>query len=178
MIVEDKLLQLVEPHLTEHVIKKFQGNGIESVDVEACYLELLKFLFLTSKHPELRGSFIPVTKKIDDFWHEVILQTRYYQKLCQNLPSGEFIHHESMHYDSYKAHKSKDQLIKEILRWITLYVANFGDFRADRVQHWFFVSRVMRVLNLDLHSLNAYAKNPQWSTSVVDMENAQNIVVA
>lgn len=163
MIGEDELRQLAEPQLTEHVLKKFRGSGITSDESDACYLELLKFLFLTSKYPILSGSFIPVTQGIDDFWHEVILQTRSYQKLCQNLPGGVFIHHESMVYDSYKEHKTKDQLIKEILRWIVLYVANFGDFHANRVKHWFFVSRVMKVLNLNLDSLNAYAKNaPQW----------------
>ncbi len=161
MISDDELLQLVDPHLTKHVLNKFRGGSVASDDVDACYQELLKFLFLTSKYPNMRGCFIPVTQEIDNFWHEVILQTRYYQKLCQNFPSGEFIHHESMHYNSYKEHKEKDLLIREILHWIVLYVANFGDFRADRINHWFFVSQVMKVLDLDLEGLNVHARTLQ-----------------
>jgi hypothetical protein len=171
VIVEEELLKFVDPQLTKHVLDKFRGSGIPSDDVDARYLELIKFLFLTSKYSELRGGFIPVTKQIDEFWHEIILQTRYYHKLCKILPSGEFIHHESMSYDGYKVGKSKDQLIQEILRWIALYVANFGEFRADRVHHWYFVSKVMNVLNLNLDSLNAYAKDSLCGTSVKEIED-------
>lgn len=157
VISEDDLLQLAGPQLTRHVFSKFTGSGIASIEVDACYRELLKFLYLTSKYPKLKANFIPVTKGVDEYWHEIILQTRQYQKLCERLPGGGFVHHESLPYDEYRDQKSKDHLIDEILRWIVLYVANFGDFRADRVKHWFFASRVMDVLQLDLASLNRYA---------------------
>jgi hypothetical protein len=179
VIVEDELLQLVNPHLTKHVLDKFTRSGIASHEVDACYLELLKFLFLVSKYPELRGSFIPVTKEIDEFWHEAILQTRYYQELCRTLPSGEFIHHETMPYDGYKENKTKEQIIKEILSWVVLYVTNFGDFRADRVQHWFFVSMVMKVINFDLETLNSYARGASLTAFVaVQGSGVQNTTYA
>lgn len=158
MITEEYLLTFVEPHLHSHILRKFTKSGVPSTEVDARFFEMLKFLYLTSSYQSLRGTFIPVTQLIDDIWHEAILQTRSYDKLCKKLPGGEFIHHESMIYDHYMTRKPKSQQIKEILLWAELYVENFGDFRPERIQYWFFLKTVLKVADIDLTTLNFHAK--------------------
>jgi hypothetical protein len=56
--------------------------------------ETLKFLFILS---ECDGP-IPVAPEIDEVWHLWILQTREYMALCEQLPTGSYLHHCSYDY--------------------------------------------------------------------------------
>jgi len=162
VVGEDRLFLFVDPKLRSHIRKKF--SHYEANDLDACLAELLKFLYLSSKYPELKGNFIPVTQEVDDLWHEFILQTKYYQKLCSRLPGGEFIHHESMGFDDYRAERPRAEVVHEILRWISFYVHNFGEIREERLKHWFFVRMVLRALNLSLADLNRMALEDTYFT--------------
>ncbi len=157
LIREDDLLDLVDPFLRKHLDKKF--HDYEPEERTICIKELLKFLYLSSKHRELKASFIPVTQEIDNFWHELILQTTYYQKLCASLPGGELVHHQSMPFSEYKEERSKEALTTEILQWFSLYVKTFGDLQEDRLKHWYFINTVLKTLNISLRELNQFAKD-------------------
>ena len=138
-----------------------KGRGFPRFDkdLEGSLMELLKFLYLSSKYSELKKNFIPVTQEIDELWHYFIIQTAYYQKLCSVLPGGAFLHHASLTFDEYREVKIKKDLIVEILRWIVLYVRNFGELKEDRLRHWFFIHAVKRTLNISLMEMNRLAKD-------------------
>lgn len=160
MIAEDDLYNMVDKQLKEHVFLKF--NEYNQSDLTMCFKELLKFLYLSSKYPQLSRNFIPVTQEVDNLWHAIILQTAYYQKLCSRLPGGKMIHHESMIFSHYKNSIPKKELIEEILRWISLYVKDFGAMREDRLKYWFFVKAIKQTLNMSLDEMNRIAKDDTY----------------
>lgn len=160
MIREEELLALVDPKLKRHIFAKFKHYPHEKI--EACFAELLKYLYLSSKYPVLAGSFIPVTQEIDNFWHETILQTRLYQNLCSRLPGKKLIHHESLAFIDYQRQLDKKTLVDEILRWLALYVRNFGDIADERIPHWFFIKGVKDTLSLTAAELNHYARTDSY----------------
>lgn len=151
----NNLINLVNPRVKQHIFTKFKEDSLTLlIRLE----ELLKFLYISSKYPELKKSFIPLTQEVDDIWHELILQTAYYQKLCEALPGGRMIHHESIRFDDYKVELPRDILVHEMLCWLSLYVNNFGDFTEDRIKFWFFIRVIKETLNLSLSELNNYAR--------------------
>lgn len=160
MICEEDLLANVDPKLRLHIFTKFKHYPHEKA--EACFKELLKYLYLSSKYPVLAGCFIPVTQEIDYFWHEIILQTRLYQTLCSQLPGGKMIHHESLAFHDYQQQMDRQRLIDEVLRWLVLYVRNFGDMQENRLQYWYFLDVVKQTLNISLAELNAQAHNDTY----------------
>jgi hypothetical protein len=151
----NNLINLVSPRVKQHIFTKFKD---ESITLHIRFEELLKFLYISSKYPQLKKTFIPLTKEVDDIWHELILQTAYYQKLCEALPGGKMIHHESLSFHDYQTNIPKNELIHEMLQWISLYVKNFGDFTEERIYFWFFINKIKETLNLSISELNNYAR--------------------
>ncbi len=160
MISEEDLYELVNPQIKKLVFSKFRKYAED--DLTACFQELLKFLYLSSKYPQLKGKFIPITQKVDELWHYIILQTAYYQKLCSQLPGGKIIHHKSLSFSEYKKTMEKKNLIEEILRWISLYVKNFGFLKEERLKYWFFMTVVKQTLNIPLSEINKIAQNDTY----------------
>lgn len=160
MVCEDDLYELVDPKLKVHIFSKFKHYDPD--ELKACLKELLKFLYLSSKYPILSQKFIPVTQEVDNLWHTVILQTLSYQKLCLKLPGRKIIHHESLTFDDYKDEVPKKNLIDEVLRWMVLYVRNFGDMKEDRLKYWFFLSLVKKTINISLDELNRLAEQDTY----------------
>jgi hypothetical protein len=80
---------------------------------------------------------VPLNDEVDDIWHELILQTRFYAELCEALPGGQFIHHESLPLSGYiTQHSGDSQVVREVMSWIPDYVQTFGPFAPDAVQYW------------------------------------------
>lgn len=73
-----------EPLISRLVEKK----GLERVEAESLYTDLLRFLFLCGT----TGKTLAPSERIDLVWHEFLLHTRVYQKFCRSM-FGFFIHH-------------------------------------------------------------------------------------
>jgi hypothetical protein len=157
MISEDELLALVDERLRTHIFSKFKSEDIAN-DLNERLLELLKYLYLASKYSMLSQNFIPVTQAVDELWHAIILQTRYYERLCAKLPGKRIIHHESIPFEHYREKKSRKEIAEEILRWLMLYVKNFGDMKDDRLKYWFFINNAADIVGISLKELNTLAK--------------------
>ncbi len=106
--------------------------------------ECLKFLYLRSFSG--RG-FIPLSGDVDAIWHEIILQTREYAALCAALPSGEFIHHNSITLDDHAEKVSEEQAVLRLLEWIPAYVQHFGPFVPETAQYWV----IVKLLECEFH---------------------------
>lgn len=62
-------------------------HSSEMLETEAEYRQ---FLYLIATNPG--KTIVPWSQKLDDFWHEHILDTRKYEEDCQKI-FGQFIHH-------------------------------------------------------------------------------------
>ncbi|GGV09281.1 hypothetical protein [Streptomyces spectabilis] len=124
--------------------------------VERQVTECLRYLYLVSRHPDrLSGLFLPVEQEIDEIWHYLILQTREYRALCaQRLPGGFFIEHRSIAYEDYQREPGREQAIEEALRWIPLYVREFGPFDEGALPHWTIVRFLHEQLGMTLSEIS------------------------
>lgn len=52
--------------------------------------EYRKYLFIRLMH---KDEILPMSKAVDDFWHAHTLNTRSYQRFCEEVGAGFFIHH-------------------------------------------------------------------------------------
>ena len=66
------------------------STGLEKLDVEELFEEVLKYLFVASITSPSHG--LPPSVLVDKAWHEFILHTRVYSEFCQN-ELGKFVHH-------------------------------------------------------------------------------------
>ncbi|QDQ16083.1 hypothetical protein FH965_02325 [Streptomyces spectabilis] len=124
--------------------------------VERQVTECLRYLYLVSRHPDrLSGLFLPVEQEIDEIWHYLILQTREYRALCtQRLPGGFLIEHRSIAYEDYQREPGREQAIEEALRWIPLYVREFGPFDEGALPHWTIVRFLHKQLGMPLPEIS------------------------
>ncbi|MCQ8768980.1 hypothetical protein [Streptomyces telluris] len=154
----DDLKALLGEQLHAEVVRYFTGSTGGAPDyVERQVLEALRYLYLVSAHRErLSGLFLPVEQEIDEIWHYLILQTREYRELCEErLPGRFFIHHRSIAYEDYQQEPGREQVIEEALRWIPLYVAEFGPFDEGALPHWTIVRFLHRQLDMPLEEIAA-----------------------
>lgn len=158
MITNAHLTGMLDPKLTKYLSNKFCDDETFSARLE----ELLKYLYLGSTYPSLQGTFIPVTRDVDDLWHEIILQTASYQRLCERLPGRRMMHHESLTFDEYKAGIPGPELVKEILSWLAFYVKTFGPLPDERVRYWFFIRMVKESMSITMTDLNQMAQNDAY----------------
>lgn len=128
---------------------KFSGLPAQELDLRI--EETLRFLFISH---ECTGA-IPVSKDIDEVWHAWILQTQEYVALCEQLPTGRYIHHSSNDYLRYfdPAVGENDELELSV-KMLALYVANFGPFDEARARHWLLASHLQQRLGWSVGMLN------------------------
>lgn len=135
-----------------------------NIRVEEC----LRYLFLLSNYSskdsktkvKIGASFIPVNQQIDDIWHEFILQTKEYKKLCETLPGKFFIHHESGSFDEYsEARGGTQQTIENMLKFLPGYYLYFGTFNKERVNYWVVPNYLVSSGTMSLEELNNLLAN-------------------
>lgn len=149
-MVETSLIEEYVPLVTYQVLQTNLSNRTEralAVQTEEC----LKFLIIQSNR---NCGFIPVTHSVDEVWHELILQTRFYANLCASLPGGRFLHHESMTAGQYVASRGSHVLIDEFLSWIPQYVTRFGPFTPERATYWSVCNYLINRHSLTLKQIN------------------------
>ena len=124
--------QYLTDTLRSYLIKKcsFQSEQETLQQTEEC----LRFLYLS----HLTKGAIPVCQKIDEIWHLLILQTKEYFELCENLPGKKYIHHSSDIYQQLSRDDNAKVEAKRQLEWLVSYVKNFGFLR-------FYFSRLMHM---------------------------------
>ena len=160
-ITQEYLLSLIDSHVKETIYRKYQDSDPQ--DVTNCLTELMKYLYLVSKYPKtLSATFIPITQEVDDMWHQMILQTRYYPQICERLPGKRFVHHESMPFESYISEHEQQNLVHEILRWVPYYVKTFGDIQPTSMKYWWFFNTIIDVQKLELNKLNEMGRNDTY----------------
>jgi hypothetical protein len=117
--------------------------------------EFFKFIYLCSLYG---GSHIPLSKEVDEIWHEFILQTEEYYELCMSLPGKRFIHHRSGNLKETVKMSNKTQTIKKLFQWLPIYYKHFGEFGIDQAPLWQVVHFLMTELRLSLKEINEIAK--------------------
>ncbi|WP_030024240.1 hypothetical protein [Streptomyces monomycini] len=157
-VTTDDLVALLGERLHAEAVEHFVAlSGAETAYVERQVTECLRYLYLVSRHREqLSGLFLPVEQDIDEIWHYLILQTREYREWCeQRLPGRFFIEHRSIGYDAYQQEPGREQAIEEALRWIPLYVREFGPFDEGALPHWTIVRFLHDQLSMSLRDIAA-----------------------
>ncbi|HEY0448761.1 hypothetical protein [Actinophytocola sp.] len=128
--------------------------------------ECLKFLIIASETDPL---FIPMTREVDEVWHELILQTHFYAELCRRLPGGRFIHHQSLELADYAAgghqpgepdKSDKPDLLGELMFWLPAYVSRFGEFTPERARYWSVTQYLHDIHGISLDAVNSAARVP------------------
>ena len=122
------------------------------IQIEEC----LKFLTIASELPE---SFFPLTKEVDEVWHELISETREYRRLCSELPGQRFLHHSAATLTEYAAQRGKKAVVEQLLAWIPSYVSRFGDFTEERAELWMICNFLRRELGLSLDQINQLGRD-------------------
>ncbi len=149
--------ELREAHVSAPMLHYFRRKlaGLSEAELIARLEETLKFLAIS----QYCAGPIPVSRDIDDVWHYWILQTQEYQRLCESLNAGNFIHHSSNDYIAYfdKDVGTHDTLPLDV-KMLGIYVENFGLFEADRVQYWLLAAHLLDKQDWTLNQLN------QWLT--------------
>ncbi|MYW64234.1 hypothetical protein GTY65_09130 [Streptomyces sp. SID8379] len=155
---EGDLTALIGDELHAEVVAYFvERTGAAPDFVTRQVTECLRYLYLVSRHRDrLGGLFLPVEQDIDEIWHYLILQTREYRTLCeQRLPGGYFIEHRSIAYEAYQQEPGRERAIDEALRWIPLYVREFGPFDEGALPHWTIVRFLHEELGMPLADIAA-----------------------
>jgi hypothetical protein len=143
--------------------------------------ELVKFLILAHEFP---GNIL-FGEDLDDLWHLWIMQTREYEKLCQTLPSGLFMHHDSRDQPAHsvtwaEADALAERMIAEkaekgparagadvsperirqnaerLLSFFASYIENFGPVQSKVVSCWPPLQRLLRRMRWSTEDFNAF----------------------
>ncbi|MEU3625153.1 hypothetical protein [Amycolatopsis coloradensis] len=155
LVSESDLRSLLGEPLYAEVVEYFTVKTGEPVEyVERQTLECLRYLYLVSAHQdELAGLFLPVEQEIDEIWHYLILQTSEYREVCGRLPGRFFIEHRSISYGEYQEEPPREQAAAEALRWIPLYISEFGPFDEGALPHWTMVRFLVEELGMSLEQI-------------------------
>ena len=160
-MIQNLVHQFLSKSLLQYLVEKSLPQ--EEKDTLQQTEECLRFLFLS----HLTQGSIPVSQKVDEIWHLLILQTKEYVELCQSLPAKKIIHHSSDIYLNYfalenpneKKEESPESQAKRQLEWLVSYVVNFGPLKPENIQYWPFASGICLKFNLSLEDLNSQLKN-------------------
>lgn len=137
------------------------NRGEDTLDVQ--FLECLKYLSILSC---TRGRRISVTPQVDDVWHELIVQTAPYARLCAALPGGRFIHHESITPTKYADRVGDTTFVAEFVQWIPDYVSNFGPFSDETAQHWTVCEFLRDQMGMSLPEINTLGASEEAEVSL------------
>lgn len=148
------LSSYLTPRMREVIAKNLANRDekLLQLQIEEC----LKFLYVASREG---GGLIPVSKEVDDIWHELILETSFYEEFCRSLPGGVFLNHASIGMNEYSETSGKEKTIRESLDWLPKYYSYFGKFTKERAQLWSIVQFLENEIGLSLDEINEIAKN-------------------
>ena len=121
--------------------------------VEQQFVECLKFLALTSATSGRRIAVIP---EVDRVWHELILQTMSYGRLCSALPGKRFLHHESISPSGYYDRVGEREFVREFVQWVPDYVQNFGPFTERSAALWTVTGFLEHEMTMSLAEINRF----------------------
>lgn len=157
-IHQKNILDYIEKSLHQEVCQYFFESHQQAAELTTERLkEVLKFLFISSCYEKrFNSQFFPLTKEADDIWHYLIIQTREYQRLCDDLPGKGFIHHKSMTFERYGSSfgLSRSTVIRDLLDWIPLYCKHFNCFTLKTSKYWRIVSFLLEKKELSLELVN------------------------
>lgn len=140
---------MISDQYVRHIRSRIAGQSIEQIDLEI--VEVLKFLAIVSAST---GRRFPLTQEADQVWHELILQTGLYARLCRELPGGHFLHHESITPVEYHDRVGDDTFVREWVQWVPDYVQNFGPFVGEAARAWNVVVFLQNEMRLSLQEIN------------------------
>lgn len=153
-----------------NVRSRVEERNIQCTDQHI--IECFKYLAIMSLTP---GRRIAVTPDVDEVWHELIVQTSAYRRLCLDLPGKRFINHESISPESYSGRVGNAEFVDEFLRWIPDYVQSYGPFNERRAQHWTVVQFLRDAANLTLEEINDLGTNTVATASLPKASKWRNI---
>ncbi|ADB33574.1 hypothetical protein Kfla_4554 [Kribbella flavida DSM 17836] len=142
----DQALRVVRPRLPD------RPDDELTIQVEEC----LRFLVIAS---EAGQKFFPLSKEVDEVWHELITETRDYQELCAALPTGRFLHHSGITLSEYAVLHDRRAVVSEMLAWIPTYVSRFGEFTPNRARHWVICTFLQEELGMTLAEINQLGRS-------------------
>jgi len=117
VLVDKKKLQEIHSEISNNIpilVSKIQNTlqCNEEVATEA-QMEVLRFLWLIA----YSGTSLSPAIKVDKAWHELILCTREYERICTQY-FGKFIHH--------SPGGKEDENQTKFVKTLTLYALHFG----------------------------------------------------
>lgn len=112
--------------------------------------ECLRFLSLSF----LSCGSVPISQKIDDLWHLLILETEAYNSLCASLPGQRFIHHTSDDFHKPQLELSLSEKGRRHLEWLVNYARCFGSLQEHNIIYWPFALAIKEKLGLDFSSFH------------------------
>lgn len=148
----EKIKKIPSEKMLQHLVSIFSNEEIkDNTKIE----EFLKFMYIVS----VKGAgFIPLSKEIDEVWHEYILQTQEYHNLCMNLPGNVFIHHQTNSLEDYTKIYGKETVVKNMVEWLPYYFHFFGKFTEHTTRYWTIVHFLIQELNFSLEKINFLAE--------------------
>lgn len=135
----------------EMVISRIDDRPRETTEEQ--FVECLKFLAISSA---TSGRRIAVNPEVDRVWHELILQTFSYARLCQSFPGRKFINHESVSPTGYLGRVGDHEFVRELVQWIPDYVQNFGPFTARTASYWTVTDFLENEMGMSLEEINEF----------------------
>lgn len=133
--------------------------GLENKEYQLVLKAFLKFISIQSILGE--SNFIPVNHKVDNLWHEFILQTSFYRQFCFSLSGKRFIEHQSIGFNDYTEKESLGEVesLTHVMLWLGLHYGYFGEFSEADMGLWTAVDFLNREMNYSLEDINEAAKN-------------------
>lgn len=148
------LVDLLDSDFLQNLKSKFSHEAERTLWISM--RELVRYLYMATYSPH--SLFFPGTKLIDDIWHAVITETKEYQKLCDRLRPGTFLHHSGIKYDDYSKKIGAKEVHVEQASWLSSYVKAFGRIDAEAFDCLLMAQAMASSMNLDLEQLNSYAE--------------------
>jgi len=151
-VPEHQLAAMIRHELVSHIAEK--ANVTDMAEMQVRVVECLKYLTLSSAGA--RGP-IPVSREVDEVWHQLILETKEYINLCSLLPGKRLLHHTSLkrHSSIYSA----EERLELWLSWLTSYVSYFGPIQHDRLKYWPALEWISKRMDWDIDKLNKFAQS-------------------
>lgn len=149
------LNELVGADALHKIEKAFPQTSPESLQI--LVRETLRFLYIATFSPG--NLFFPGNQDMDQVWHELIVDTRGYRLLCNELKAGSFIDHWGVSYDDYSENKTAEELHEERLSWIASYVHNFGPMEQAAYEITPLAQSLCENLSMSPTELNQLAQN-------------------
>jgi hypothetical protein len=141
----DTLLSEIPAEFRNRLQVKFE---LQTTDALRGITECLKMLSMASVGAKAFAYLI--SQDLDNIWHELILETRLYHRVCSLLPGGQYVHHSAMDSTDHSADRQG-----QALATLATYVANFGPFEPSAKQWWPVLEFLCHELEIDLETLNS-----------------------